>query len=181
MSKKKLATVWLGGCSGCHMSLLDIDERLLEVVKLADIVKSPVVDGKDFSPVDIALVEGAISSEEHLEEIKHIRENAKVLVAFGDCAVTSNVPSLRNQVGTDVCLKRAYVEAESNVPGKLPPGDGQGVSPLLPKVMPLHQAVKVDYFLPGCPPDADLIFEILSALLNDKVPDLPNERKAAYG
>jgi len=181
MSKKKLATVWLGGCSGCHMSLLDIDERLLEVVKLADIVKSPVVDGKDFPPVDIVLVEGAISSEEHLSEIKHIRENAKVLVAFGDCAVTSNVPSLRNLVGTEAALRRAYVEAESNVPGKLPPGDGLGVSPLLQKVMPIHQVVKVDYYLPGCPPDADLIFEVLSALLTDRVPDLPNERKAAYG
>ena len=120
MSKKKIGTVWLGGCSGCHMSLLDIDERLLEVVKLADIVKSPVVDGKDFPPVDIALVEGAISSEEHLAEIKHIRENAKILVAFGDCAVTSNVPSLRNQIGTDVCLRRAYVEAESECSGEAP-------------------------------------------------------------
>jgi NAD-reducing hydrogenase small subunit len=181
MSKKKIATVWLGGCSGCHMSLLDIDERILDVVKLADIVKSPVVDGKEFPPVDIALVEGAISSEEHLAEIKHIRENAKFLIAFGDCAVTSNVPSLRNLVGTDVALRRAYLEAESNVPGKMPPGDGLGVSRLLPKVMPLHQVVKVDYYLPGCPPDADLIFDILAALLTDKTPEITNERKAAYG
>ena len=180
-SKKKIGTVWLGGCSGCHMSLLDIDERILEVVKLADIVKSPIVDGKEFPQVDIALVEGAISSEEHLREIKHIRERSKILVAFGDCAVTANVPSLRNTVGTDVALRRAYVEAESNVPGKVPPGDGQGVSPLLDRVVPLHEVVKVDYYLPGCPPDADLIFEVLAALLTDQVPALPNERKASYG
>lgn len=180
-SKKKIGTVWLGGCSGCHMSLLDIDERILEVVKLADIVKSPIVDGKEFPDVDIALVEGAISSEEHLREIRHIREKAKVLVAFGDCAVTANVTSLRNLVGTEAALNRAYVEAESNVPGKLPPGDGKGVSPLLPRVTPLHEVVKVDYYMPGCPPDADLIFDVLFALLNDKTPNLPNERKASYG
>ena len=129
MSKKKIGTVWLGGCSGCHMSLLDIDERILEVVKLADIVKSPIVDGKEFPQVDIALVEGAISSEEHMREIKHIREHSKVLVAFGDCAVTANVPSLRNTVGTDAALRRAYVEAESNVPGKLPPATARAFPP----------------------------------------------------
>lgn len=181
MSKKKIATVWLAGCSGCHMSLLDIDERLLDVVQLADIVKSPVVDGKDLPEVDITLVEGAVSSEEHAAELKHIREKSKVLVAFGDCAVTSNVPSLRNLVGTEAALKKAYVEVPSNVPGKLPPGDGKGVSPLLPRVRPLHELVKVDYFIPGCPPDANRIFEILLALLTDKPPDHLNERKASYG
>ena len=181
MSKKKIATVWLGGCSGCHMSLLDIDERILDVVKLADIVKSPVVDGKELPEVDITLVEGAVSSQEHLEELLNIRAKSKILVAFGDCAVTANVPSLRNTVGTQVALRTAYIEAPSNVPGKMPPGDGKGVSVLLDRVIPLHQAVKVDYFIPGCPPDADLIFDILLALLTDKVPDLSNERKASYG
>jgi NAD-reducing hydrogenase small subunit len=181
MSKKKIGTVWLAGCSGCHMSLLDIDERILEVVKLADIVKSPVVDGKEFPKVDIAIVEGAVSSEAHVEELKHIRENSRILVALGDCAVTANVPSLRNPVGTGAALRRAYQEAESNVEGKMPPGDGKGVSPLLQRAVPLHEIVKVDYYLPGCPPDADHIFEVLAALLTDKVPELPNERKASYG
>ncbi len=181
MSKKKIATVWLAGCSGCHMSLLDIDERLLDVVALADIVKSPV-DGKNLPDVDVTLVEGAVSSEEHVEELKHIRAKSKFVVAFGDCAVTANVASLRNLVGTEVALKKAYVELPSNVPGKLPPGDGsKGVSVLLPRVMPLHEVIKIDYYIPGCPPDADRIFDILLALLTDKTPDLSNERKASYG
>ena len=180
MSKKKIATVWLAGCSGCHMSLLDIDERLLDVVQLADIVKSPVVDGKELPEVDVTLVEGAVSSQEHLEELKHIRAKSRFLVAFGDCAVTSNVPSLRNLVGTEAALQKAYVEAPSNVPGKLPPGGG-GVSPLLKKVYPLHDIVKVDYYIPGCPPDANRIFEVLLALLTDRPPGLVPERKASYG
>lgn len=180
MSKKKIATVWLAGCSGCHMSLLDIDERILDVVALADIVKSPVVDGKELPEVDITLVEGAVSMEEHVTELKHIREKSKFVVAFGDCAVTANVASLRNLVGTEAALKKAYVELPSNVPGKLPPAGG-GVSPLLPRVTPLHEVIKVDYYIPGCPPDADRIFDILLALLTDKTPDLSNERKASYG
>jgi NAD-reducing hydrogenase small subunit len=137
--KKKLVTVWLGGCSGCHMSLLDLDERLLEVAKLADIVKSPIVDGKTFTLADIALVEGAISSQEHLEEIKEIRKKSKKLIAFGDCAVTGNVTALRNEVAAADVLKHAYA--------LVPSDDGKGslplrlVSPLLPKAVPLHEIV----------------------------------------
>lgn len=178
--KKKIATVWLAGCSGCHMSLLDIDERILDVVKLADIVKSPIVDGKEFPECDVALVEGAVGSDEHLNEIKLIRSRAKILVAFGDCAVTGNVSALRNMLPKEVVLNRAYVEAESN--------DGQGKVPnspdiqkLIDRVMPLHEVVKVDYYIPGCPPSADLIFYVLNELLNDRVPNLEEGRKLKYG
>src|SRR3989338_1792274 len=114
MTKKKIATVWLVGCSGCHMSLLDIDERILEVAKLADIVKSPIVDGKEFPEVDVALVEGAVASDEHLREIEIIRKRSKILVALGDCAVTGNVATLRNVFPKEAVLKRAYIEAPSN-------------------------------------------------------------------
>jgi coenzyme F420-reducing hydrogenase gamma subunit len=96
MIGKKLATVWLGGCSGCHMSLLDMDERILDVAALADIVKSPVVDGKEMPEVDVAIVEGAITSDEHYEEILHIRKQATILIALGDCAIHNNVTGLRN-------------------------------------------------------------------------------------
>ena len=96
MAKKKLATVWLGGCSGCHMSLLDIDERILDVAKLADIVKSPVVDGKEFPDVDIALIEGSVTSDEHQHELMHMRAHSKILIALGDCAVTTNVTGMWN-------------------------------------------------------------------------------------
>jgi NAD-reducing hydrogenase small subunit len=175
--KKKLATVWLGGCSGCHMSLLDIDERILEVAQLADIVKSPVVDGKAFPEADIALVEGAIANEEHLEEIRLIRRKSKILVAFGDCAVTANVPAMRNPIPKEVVLKRSYLEVPGTVRGVIP---DQEIARLIDRVRPLHEVVKVDYYLPGCPPSADLIFHVLFELLNDRVPVLDQE-KLKYG
>lgn len=180
MSKKRLATVWLGGCSGCHMSLLDIDERILDVAKLADIVKSPIVDGKEFPQVDIALVEGSVTSDEHFHEIKHIRANSKIVISFGDCAGTSNITGMRNYFKKDDVFKCSYVDAISN--------DGKGQVPnhfallrLHEKVVPLQEVVKVDYYIPGCPPSADTIFYVLFELLNDRIPDLSQERKLKYG
>jgi NAD-reducing hydrogenase small subunit len=179
MSKKKIATVWLGGCSGCHMSLLDIDERILDVMKLADIVKSPVVDGKECPDVDLCLVEGAVYAAEHITELKHLREKAKVLVAFGDCAVNGNVPAMRNGVSLASALDRAYRSSET--------GDNVGpiptvvVTPLLERVTPLHEHVKVDFWIPGCPPSADLIFYVVAELLQDRVPDLTQGAKLKYG
>ncbi len=167
MTKKRIATVWLGGCSGCHMSLLDIDERLLEVAKLADIVKCPVVDQKEFPEADIALVEGAVANEEHLEEIRHIRQQSKILVAFGDCAVTANVPAMRNPLAKQAVLERSYLEGPSNVNGVIP---NEEIALLIDRVRPLHEVVRVDYYLPGCPPSADLIFQVLFELLHDRVP-----------
>ena len=181
MSKIRMATTWLDGCSGCHMSLLDIDERILDVAKLADIVKCPLVDGKEFPEVDIALVEGAVASDSHLHEIKHIRKQAKTLVAFGDCAVTGNVTSLRNFLSKDVVLNYSYKEAVSNdQEGTLP--DDPVLQKLSDKVIPLHEAVPVDFYIPGCPPSADLIFYVLFELLNDRVPVLKQEgRELKYG
>ncbi|MDE2009641.1 MAG: NADP oxidoreductase [Candidatus Omnitrophica bacterium] len=178
--KKKLATVWLGGCSGCHMSLLDIDERILEVVKLADIVKCPIVDGKEFPPVDIALVEGSVTSDEHLQELLHIREVSKVLIALGDCAVTANVTGMRNYLKKEDVLDHAYVKAVSNdQQGKMP--GHPALLKLRDKVLPLQEVVHVDYAIPGCPPPADTIFYVLAELLNDRIPNLEQERKLKYG
>ena len=180
MTKKKLATVWLGGCSGCHMSLLDIDERILEVVKLADIVKCPIVDTKEFPQVDVALVEGSVTSDEHLHELLHIREASKVLVAFGDCAVTANVTGMRNYFAKDEVLNYAYIQAVSNdKAGKMP--NDPALLKLHEKVVPLHEVVHVDYFIPGCPPSADTIFYVLFELLNDRVPHLKQEGMLKYG
>ncbi len=180
MSKKKLATIWLGGCSGCHMSLLDIDERILDVIKLADIVKSPIVDGKDLPEVDIALVEGSVTSDEHYREILHIRKQAKTLIAFGDCAVMTNVTGMRNYFNLKDVLDTAYVNAVSNDREGQMPND-----PLLlklnEKVMPLQQVVNVDFVIPGCPPDADTIFYVLFEFLNDRTPNLSQVKKLKYG
>jgi NAD-reducing hydrogenase small subunit len=179
MSKKKIATVWLSGCSGCHMSLLDIDERLLDLIQLADLVKSPIVDGKTLPEVDITLVEGAVASQEHLTELKHIREKSKLLVALGDCAVTGNVSAIRNLVGTREALQCSYKDVPSNVPGS-EPQPGHGISLQLKHVQPLHTYVRVDHYIRGCPPDADRIFEAVRTLLTGFRQPPPSERKT-YG
>ena len=173
MTKPRIATVWLDGCSGCHMSFLDMDERLLEVAELADIVYSPLVDAKEYPPdVDVCLVEGAVSSEDDLAKIKLVRERTKTLVSFGDCAVTANVPGMRNPIGVQPLLDRAYLE---NV--TLNPGIPLDVVPaLLPTSRPVHRVVTVDVFLPGCPPSADLIHAALIDLIDGRMPDTSGAR-----
>jgi NAD-reducing hydrogenase small subunit len=159
------------------MSLLDLDERLLEVARLADLVKSPVVDQKEFPEADIALVEGAVANEGHWHEIQVIRRKSKILVSFGDCAVTGNVSALRNPLSKEAVLRRSYVEVPSTGQGLIPTEE---IAPLIDRVRPLHEVVRVDYYLPGCPPSADLIFHVLFELLNDRVPVLgPGQLK--YG
>jgi len=180
MIKKKIATVWLGGCSGCHMSLLDIDERILEVVKLADIVKSPIVDGKELVEVDISLVEGAITSDEHYEEILEIRKKAKTVVAMGDCAVMTNVTGMRNYFNLKDVFDTAYVNAISNdKEGQVP--NHPSLLRLNEKVIPLQEVITVDFVIPGCPPHADTIFYVLNEFLNDRLPDLSKAKKLKYG
>ena len=173
MSKPTLATVWLDGCSGCHMSFLDMDERLFDIAERADIVYSPIVDAKEYpNDVDFCLVEGAVSSEDDLHKIKLVRERTKTLISFGDCAVTANVPALRNPIGVKPLLDRAYVE---NV--TLNPGVPSEVVPvLLPTARPVHRVVKVDVFLPGCPPSADLIYQLLVDVLEGRPPDTHGAR-----
>jgi NAD-reducing hydrogenase small subunit len=177
--KKKIATVWLAGCSGCHMSLLDIDERILDVVQLADIVRSPIVDGKEFPEVDVTLIEGAVASDEHVIELLKMRDRTKILVSLGDCAVTGNVSSMRNFIPKQVALERSYLEAESNEQGVIP--DAPELQRLIERVRPLHEVVEVDYFIPGCPPSADAIFYVINELLHDRVPDLHKAKGVKYG
>lgn len=168
-NKPKLATVWLDGCSGCHMSFLDIDERILELAAQADLVYSPLVDTKEFPEmVDITLIEGAVSSQEDYHKIQKVRAHTKLLVSLGDCAVTANVPAMRNRFAAREVLERAYLEnAELNqhIPVQVIPE-------LREKSVPVHQVVPVDVFIPGCPPSADIIFFALTELLAGRTPDL---------
>jgi NAD-reducing hydrogenase small subunit len=174
MTRKRLATVWLDGCSGCHMSFLDIDEHLLELADQIELVYSPLVDRKDFpDAVDITLVEGAVSSEEDLAKIRHIRDHTHILIALGDCAVTGNVPSLRNSIGAESVLRRAYLDPALLNP-QLP---GEDVPRLLPIVRPVHSVVNVDVYVPGCPPSANTILHVISELLAGRIPDLSGKTR----
>jgi len=172
--KPRVATIWLEGCSGCHMSFLDMDERLIELAGKMDLVFSPVADIKEFPEnVDVTLVEGAINTEEDLAKLRKVRSHTKILVSFGDCAVTANVPAIRNQLGlgnAESVLQRAYIDSAQDNP-RLPKADGI-VPPLLERVMPVHEVVHVEHFLPGCPPPAARIKALVSQLLSGVEPKL---------
>jgi NAD-reducing hydrogenase small subunit len=177
VNKVKIATVWLSGCSGCHMSFLDQDEKLVDLAKKIQIVYSPLVDAKEFPEnVDVTLLEGAVANEEQLEMLKDVRTKTRVLIALGDCAVTGNVAALRNswENSDQEVLERAYKSPEdlqAAVPNMVPK--------LLIKTKPLHEIVKVDFFIPGCPPSADLINYVITELLAGKTPIM--EGRAKYG
>ena len=167
--KPKIATVWLDGCSGCHMSFLDIDERLIELGELANLVYSPLVDNKVFPPdVVVTIVEGAVSSEEDYEKIKMIRGRTQLLVSLGDCAITANVPGMRNEFKKKDVLDRSYIEnADENLHIPL-----EVIPPLRKLSVPVHQVVDVDVFVPGCPPTNETIWYTVSELLAGRIPDL---------
>jgi NAD-reducing hydrogenase small subunit len=169
MDKAKIGTCWLDGCSGCHMSLLDMDEGIVAVLRKADIVFGPLVDAQEWPEgVDVAVIEGAVSSQDDLHLAQIARSRSKVVVALGDCAVTGNVPSMRNGIATRKLLERVYVEGATVQPGV--PTDG--VPALLRQAEPLHSAIAVDVHVPGCPPKPNAILMVLSELLEGRVPDL---------
>jgi len=174
MDPLRLATVWMGGCAGCHMSFLDLDEFLIDLAPKVELVFSPVVDAKEYPEgVDLVLIEGAVCNEEHVEMAHRIRRRTKTVVAFGDCAVTGNVTAMRNQLGlgnAENVLQRAYIELADST-GRIPKLKGI-VPELLERVMPLQEVIHVDYFLPGCPPPADRIKALVGALLAGQTPKL---------
>ncbi|NLF89198.1 NADP oxidoreductase [Candidatus Bathyarchaeota archaeon] len=175
--KARLATMWFYGCSGCHMSFLDLDERLVDLAKVATLVHSPIVDIKHFPPdVALTLIEGAVANVEQVETLREVRKRTKLLVSLGDCAVTGNVTALRNawEHGDRAVLERAYADP-SNLNAQIP----NLVPKLLDYARPLHEIVKIDHYIPGCPPNADQIYYVVGELLAGRQPVM--EGRSKYG
>jgi len=175
MAKPKVASDWMAGCAGCHMSLLDMDERILQVAELADIRATPITDLKepDETGVDVGVLEGGINNTANEEVAHKMRKRCKILVALGDCAVFGGVPALRNFFTLEEALRRAYVEAESvDSEGKIP--DDPELARMT-KVRAVSEVVPVDIYVPGCPPSADVIFYVLSELAQGRKPELKGE------
>jgi len=176
MTKPKVATVSLAGCFGCHMSLLDIDDRILKLIDLVDFDRSPINDIKEFSGrCTIGLVEGGCANEENVKVLHDFRAHCDILISVGDCATNGGVPAMRNMVPLRECLEEAFVDGPSvhNPSGEVPNDDE--IPLLLDKVYPCHEVVKIDYYLPGCPPPADTLWQALVALLGDEPVSLPYE------
>jgi len=175
MAKPKVASDWLAGCAGCHMSFLDIDERIVALTELVDLRATPITDLKepDESGVDVGILEGGISNTYNEEVARKMRARCKILVALGDCAVFGGVPAMRNFEGAETALKRAYIETESTDESGKIPDDPELSTPV--HVRPVSDVVKVDVFLPGCAPSADAIFHILSELAQGRIPEVTGE------
>jgi NAD-reducing hydrogenase small subunit len=174
MSKPIIATASLAGCFGCHMSILDIDERILQLIDLVEFNKSPIDDIKKFTKMcDVGLIEGGCCSSENVENLRAFRKNCKILISLGECAIMGGLPALRNGIPVKECLEEAYLKCLT-VDDKIIPNDEE-LPIILDKVYPCHEVVKIDYFLPGCPPSADLIWAALTALLEGRKLDLAYE------
>ena len=174
MSKPVIATASLAGCFGCHMSILDIDERILQLVELVEFNKSPIDDIKTFTkPVDIGLIEGGCCNSENVENLRSFRANCKILISVGECAIMGGLPAMRNGIPIRECLEEAYFHSPTIDPAdpRIMPQDEE-LPIILDQVYPNHEIVPVDYYLPGCPPSADLIWQALVALLEGKPLDL---------
>ena len=174
MSEKlRVATTSLAGCFGCHMSFLDIDEWLLELAEVAEFDRSPITDIKHCGPCDIGLIEGGVCNAENVHVLREFRENCKILVALGACAINGGIPAMRNSIELKELLEESYING-IGVDSPQIPNDPE-LPLLLDKVRPIHEVVKVDYYLPGCPPSADTIKKFLSDLASGQEPSIPSE------
>lgn len=172
--KLKVATCSLAGCFGCHMSLLDIDERLLDLLEVVEFDRSPINDIKRISqPVDLGLIEGGVCNAENIHVLHEFRRMCRILVAVGECGITGGIPSMRNSLTLKECLEESYIRGIGMENAQIP--DDPEIPLLLNKVRPLHHIVKVDYFLPGCPPSADAFWHFLTELVAGRDPSLPRE------
>ena len=169
--KLRVATASLAGCFGCHMSLLDIDERILELVELVEFDRSPITDIKAIGDCDLGIIEGGVANAENVEVLRDFRKHCRILVAIGACAVNGGIPAMRNQFELRECLEESYVHGIGLANPQIP--DDPEIPMLLNKVHPIHEVVKVDYFLPGCPPSGDTIWTFLTELIEGRPVSFP--------
>ena len=170
--KKKLrvATTSLAGCFGCHMSILDIDERLEPLLELVELDASQLTDIKHPGPCDLGLIEGGLCNAENVHKLREFRASCRILVAVGACAINGGLPAQRNHLDVRDCLQTVYLSGHGVERGFIP-NDPELPLPLA-QVHPLHDVVKVDYFLPGCPPSAEAIWQFLTDLIAGRTPRL---------
>lgn len=177
MSKPVVATTSLAGCFGCHMSILDIDERIIDLVNLVEFNKSPIDDIKEFTKqCDIGIIEGGCCNSENVHVLQEFRKHCKILISLGECAIMGGLPALRNDIPVKECIDEAYLGGPTVQLNeeKIIPNDPE-LPHILDRVYPAHEVVKIDYFLPGCPPRADLIWNALVALVTGNEMELPYE------
>ena len=172
-AKISIATTSLAGCFGCHMSLLDIDERITGLAEVAVFDRSPLTDIKNCHHSDIGLIEGGVCNAENVHVLREFRKNCKTLIAVGACAINGGLPALRNKISLKECLEESYIDGLGVVNPQIP--NDPELPLLLDKVYPIHEIVKVDYSLPGCPPSADAIWTFITDLLAGREPTLPDE------
>lgn len=171
--KLKVATVSLAGCFGCHMSFLDIDERLFDLIELIEFDRSPLTDIKTVGECDIGLIEGGLCNAENVEVLRDFRKHCKILVAVGACAINGGLPAQRNPIPLPLIFQEVYHTSPGLHRGMIP-SDPELPLPL-DKVHAIHEVVKVDYSIPGCPPSGDAIWKVLTDLLAGRKPTLPPE------
>ncbi|MDY6917408.1 MAG: NADP oxidoreductase [Chloroflexota bacterium] len=171
MAKVKVATAWLDCCSGCHMSLLDIDEAIIDLAAVLELTATPITDIKEFPDVDVGIIEGAVSNEHDEHVARDLRAHCKILMVFGDCACFGGIVSMRNLFTTEEILDR-YYHTEGTICDNIPSSEDL---PPLTKVRPINEVVKVDCYVPGCPPSSKAILYALSELLEGRIPVVPSD------
>ena len=165
-AKKIVATTSLAGCFGCHMSLLDIDLDIVDIFDLVEFNKSPLTDIKNFTKMcDVGIIEGGVANSENYEVLKEFRKKCKVLIALGECSIWGGIPAIRNALPVEECLEEAYLESITSNPDEKVIPYHEDIPKILDRVHGCNEVVKIDYYISGCPPNANYIWKVVKNVL----------------